>query len=631
MSKYTANMYKTEYCNEIKSTIYYKPVEAVLNISRNSTKIKTLLSSNYRKQLFHLFTYKINDAKYQRKILAYLEDNAHSKDKVIYDGLRSILSNFKLDIDRGEYRINTLNKYINNWQDIKPTFYLDIGCFHGDITKTIGKYFNLNKYQTHGIDIKQYIDTDEFIYTVYDGMHIPYNKESFDLITCFMVLHHVPPSNLDVLLNEIFRVMQPGGILLLREHNATEQDYYLLDVLHEYYDYVLNPESNWEESRGYYKTAEQWADKFINAGFEYNTIPKLRNNNPKNPFNNYVASFIKPHASKQQRDFFRILSEDIPREAYEQRYKDKRNYIHWGQRKLLLSEIEFLNVVYEETKADTTTEFVVIYAGAAPGTHIIILCAMFPNVKFVLYDPNSFSAAVTDHQNIELHQEFFTNDTCDLLKDKYRDQNVLFISDIRSSDVSSMKGDEIEERVKSDQAMQMQWFNILHPMYGMFKFRLPWDDKTTDYLDGTVYIQAYAPLSSTETRLIVKQGAELKSYDNRKYEGQMFYFNKYLRDTFYDIDGELLQYDNATEKYILMQYNALGIEQIALSEFSDVISKHLSDNRSLDSDQPLSSNKKELVKKLIRRGLVPRDIKFSTHDYNIYVMPIYDKVIALGL
>ncbi|MDR2969019.1 MAG: class I SAM-dependent methyltransferase [Tannerellaceae bacterium] len=37
----------------------------------------------------------------------------------------------------------------------------------------------------------------------------------FDLITCFSVLHHIP--NVTFVLNELFRVLKPGGYLLLRE------------------------------------------------------------------------------------------------------------------------------------------------------------------------------------------------------------------------------------------------------------------------------------------------------------------------------------------------------------------------------------------------------------------------------
>lgn len=44
---------------------------------------------------------------------------------------------------------------------------------------------------------------------------IPYEDNTFGLITCFGVLHHIP--NVTYVMNELFRVLKPGGYLLIRE------------------------------------------------------------------------------------------------------------------------------------------------------------------------------------------------------------------------------------------------------------------------------------------------------------------------------------------------------------------------------------------------------------------------------
>lgn len=44
---------------------------------------------------------------------------------------------------------------------------------------------------------------------------LPFAESTFDLITCFGVLHHIP--NVSKVLSEFQRVLSPGGILLLRE------------------------------------------------------------------------------------------------------------------------------------------------------------------------------------------------------------------------------------------------------------------------------------------------------------------------------------------------------------------------------------------------------------------------------
>ena len=116
-----------------------------------------------------------------------------------------------------------------------------------------------------------------------------------------MVLHHVLPENLHNILDEISRIIKPGGLLIIREHNIGDNrlDRYLIDVLHEYHDIVLNPkeENKWvgEENKeiNNYNTEEYWAKKIIERNFEYVSKPTIRKDINKNPFNNFIAGFKK--------------------------------------------------------------------------------------------------------------------------------------------------------------------------------------------------------------------------------------------------------------------------------------------------------------------------------------------------
>jgi len=46
-----------------------------------------------------------------------------------------------------------------------------------------------------------------------DGAHLPLGDNSFDSVTCFTMLHHVPsPSQQDELFAEACRVLRPGGV-----------------------------------------------------------------------------------------------------------------------------------------------------------------------------------------------------------------------------------------------------------------------------------------------------------------------------------------------------------------------------------------------------------------------------------
>jgi hypothetical protein len=136
--------------------------------------------------------------------------------------------------------------------------------------------------------------------------------------------------------------------------------------------------------------------------------------------------------------FFRVLSDDYPSnvEYKPRRPDDDRSTVHFGQRKLHLSEIEFLTnfckeldeyVEYSLKKA--SSDVVLIYAGAAPGIHISKLSDMFPFIKFVLIDPADFH--VKETERIQIIQEYFTDQMARELKKEYTNQTILFISDIR--------------------------------------------------------------------------------------------------------------------------------------------------------------------------------------------------------
>ena len=80
---------------------------------------------------------------------------------------------------------------------------------------------------------------------------------------------------------------------------------------------------------------------------------------------------------------------------------ERKSTVHWGQRKLLLSEIEFLTRYSQDGMT-------VVYAGAAPGTHISYLSELFPSLRFVLVDPADFHCYPTDR--IVVLEEFFTDE-----------------------------------------------------------------------------------------------------------------------------------------------------------------------------------------------------------------------------
>ena len=229
---------------------------------------------------------------------------------------------------------------------------------------------------------------------------------------------------------------------------------------------------------------------------------------------------------KYYNNLSRILLDD--EKKYQRRFLQWKPQLHWGQLKLMLSEIEFLNEVlkeyYSDIKNNKDKKIYFIYAGAAPGHHIEYLSKMFPMIYFELYDPNNF--IVKESDKIKIHQDFFTNKIADEWQEK-KNIFLVFCSDIRREPATV-------ENVKKDMDMQFEFWKHMKPDLSIFKFRLPWYEGKTEYPEGKIFLQAFPGPNSTETRLLVKKNAKIIEYDNTQYENRCYYHNTVNRSKKYN-------------------------------------------------------------------------------------------------
>ena len=204
--------------------------------------------------------------------------------------------------------------------------------------------------------------------------------------------------------------------------------------------------------------------------------------------------------------------------------------VHMGQMKLLISEIEFLTPFFGMS-------FVVVYAGAAPGVHIPILAGMFPMMHFLLIDPAKSMIVNGDYNNITVMQVFMTNELAyNIMQDNAH--NILFISDVRVGNKDVHETEQAhQQRIQRDMEAQRVWMQILRPRSSILKFRRPWNmgSNITYYPAGSVYLPVYGKQFTHEARLILDRDTRDIPYDNRRYEGQMAYFNQVIRPCLYHI------------------------------------------------------------------------------------------------
>lgn len=100
---------------------------------------------------------------------------------------------------------------------------LDVGCGHGLIHPFLcGREDSV---RLTGIDIADSVvelaraQNPRVRYDVYDGARFPYPDDSFDLAFTICVLHHVAPNDRPTVLSEMRRVVRPGGLIAVIEHN----------------------------------------------------------------------------------------------------------------------------------------------------------------------------------------------------------------------------------------------------------------------------------------------------------------------------------------------------------------------------------------------------------------------------
>lgn len=273
--------------------------------------------------------------------------------------------------------------------------------------------------------------------------------------------------------------------------------------------------------------------------------------NPDSP-NLHCLQWILEHGTSPPfGEFTRVLRPDAPGKLYSKN-KNRNTVVHWGQRKLLLSEIEFLTIA--SLPGDT-----VVYAGAAPCHHLPLLCRFFPTVKFILYDDGDVCEEALACPNVTFHKRLFTDSDAASYAGR---EDVLFVSDIRTRGSHSDTPQAIEAMVWSDMSTQEYWHALMAPRYSSLKFRLPWpgvsDMETVDYLDGTVHLPVWGGRSTSECRLFVKRDAERRMWDCRHFEEQMSFFNCTTRVSIYNqevkADGLDHCYDCTAEVAILRRF-----------------------------------------------------------------------------
>jgi ubiquinone/menaquinone biosynthesis C-methylase UbiE len=247
------------------------------------------------------------------KLLSDTYDNCMKAEKDTFRNLDKRADN------RGEHIKKMLDNCIMEKLN-RNCKYLDYGGNLPYNAMAVSKIFN-SKNNIAIVDIIppkfEYPPNIEYKQLTADTSHMTeYPSNNFNLITAFMIIHHMSDEILNLVIKEWLRILEPGGIIAIREHNLCNtfsdiNDTYeltvLLDCLHIMHTYVWKSDTDFYDNnkdvclcdqdinmKTTYRSFINIKKIFENSGFISYRQWNYKHNYKENFYNSGYMMFMKP-------------------------------------------------------------------------------------------------------------------------------------------------------------------------------------------------------------------------------------------------------------------------------------------------------------------------------------------------
>jgi SAM-dependent methyltransferase len=115
---------------------------------------------------------------------------------------------------------------------------------------------------------------------------------SIDFVSCYVGLHHMTPECLEPFLRSIARVLRPGGVFVLRDHDVRSKDMFrFVGLIHTIFN--AGTGASWEQNRDelrYFVSIEEWVRRLQAVGL---ADQGARLSQPNDPSDNVLMSFVR--------------------------------------------------------------------------------------------------------------------------------------------------------------------------------------------------------------------------------------------------------------------------------------------------------------------------------------------------
>lgn len=224
------------------------------------------------------------------------------------------------NLGRADSRCQTIEHLLHDKAVPCPTIdsLVDIGCSSGSITNGLKELFNLLQTQIHGIDVlepsrvlfKNKITYHQVVNT--SNPVLPFADNSISIVTMLMSLHHIQFAK--EYIDEAYRILKHGGILIIKEHDVHSENVPLaqaLNALHGLYSIAWAKQGEHEDPLfpldffAAYKSKEEWTLLIKQSNFEhiptshytssdcYRNYKQVQPAHVKNAMFSYWGTYIK--------------------------------------------------------------------------------------------------------------------------------------------------------------------------------------------------------------------------------------------------------------------------------------------------------------------------------------------------
>jgi ubiquinone/menaquinone biosynthesis C-methylase UbiE len=262
-------------------------IESFLHI-KNEMDIynKFYCDANQNKQLVNIIKYGSKyDNVYVNRLISLLMKFTNSEDYTklynlvidcstddeVYNKLRALYKEFNFGkypkhlCSKNQIIAELFTKQIKLYKhDFKFERILDVGCGSCKFPRVFGRNLGLRANQIFGVDVESFSEQGDWGRSksgmVFKGIEpnkrYPFPDNYFSVISANMVLHHI--EDIDFTLSEINRVLKPGGVFCVLEHdNFTPLDNMIADIEHlmytEVYNYNQDDKQSKNDKLGYIK------------------------------------------------------------------------------------------------------------------------------------------------------------------------------------------------------------------------------------------------------------------------------------------------------------------------------------------------------------------------------------------